>query len=110
MGEDELDPERVPMLSETTLCVVYKGTADTRVLSRRDLSGNVEDSANDVLVWKPGAEIDFLSWLDYAGSEERALEVLQKHSHEFELIGPNAADWAESLEVEEFSIGGVVEG
>lgn len=99
--EDEM-PERVPMLSETTLAVVYNGTADKRILTRRDLSGDPEATTMDILAWVPGSEIDFASWREFAGSDERALEMLQKQQHEFALLGPGAADFAASLEEEEF--------
>lgn len=91
-------------LSETVLCVRYKGTSNARVLNRSDLSGLPEDDDSE-LKWEPGAEIAWEHWVDMAGSEDRAREVLARHAHEFELVGPGA----EALAEEEFNIGGVVE-
>lgn len=108
MTEDLVEDEVRP-LSATVLCVRYKGSADTRALTRRDLSGNIAAPDSAPLQWIPGSEVEWAFWLEYAGSRERALEVLAAMEHEFELVGPGADDFASALEVEEFSIGGVVE-
>lgn len=86
------DEEAQQPLSATVLCVRYTGTSNIRVLSRKDLLGDtnapLDEATNDQLVWTPGSEIAYSFWLAYAGSEERAQEVLSKHAHEFELVGP----------------------
>lgn len=107
--EDEEAVERP--LSETTLCVRYTGTSNWRYLTRSDLAGtpSTGDETGDQLAWSPQSEVDFGFWLEYAGSRERALEVLRQHAHEFELVGPGAEEFAADVEDEEFSIGGSVE-
>lgn len=95
-------------LSDTVLCVRYNGKSDWRTLTRRDLSGDPGESTTDTLNWTPDSEMDWALWLGYAGSRERAMEVLQAHSHEFELVGPGANELSSEFEEEEFEIGGLV--
>lgn len=105
--EDE--PTEIRPLSETELCVRYKGTSNARILSERDLSGDPEKSDLPRLVWSAGGEISYKSWQEYAGSKERALECLALWAFEFELVGPGAAELSASVEGEEdFAIGGLV--
>lgn len=92
------EPVEAP-LSDTVLCVRYTDTSNFRILSRRDLSGDPAASQYDVLTWTPASEIAWETWLEFAGSEEQARAVLERHSHEFKLVGPGA----EEFEVEEFS-------
>lgn len=110
-GEGDLEPEDRP-LSETVLCVRYNETAHYRVISQRDLSGDPNGSTEDELVW-PGqnSELPWDDWEAFAGTRERALEVLKAHRHEFSLVGPGADELQGELDgagEEEFAIGGVV--
>lgn len=90
MTDEEVQEERP--LSETELCVKYTDTANMRLMNRWALSGVLEGDPGEDLVWTPGSEVPYSKWLDYAGSEERAQEVLSQHSHEFVLVGPGADD------------------
>ena len=93
------DEQEMPEpLSDTTLCVRYNGTSHVRIVTGVDLSGS-PDGDMAQLVWSPGSDIAWEHWLRLAGSEDRAREVLQKHSDEFSMVGPGA----EEFEDEEFS-------
>lgn len=102
MTDDQPVEPEVP-LSETQLCVKYTGDSHFRILSVSDLRGEKTDE-DGALVWTPGQETPYELFLMFAGSHERAVEVLSKHSHEFSIVGPGAEDYYASLEVEEFSI------
>jgi len=108
-GEGDLEPEDRP-LSETVLCVRYTEGSDYRILSERDLSGDPDKSAEDQLVWAGrNAELPWEDWEAFAGSRERALEVLKAHAHEFVLVGPGAEEVLDAeAGVEEFAVGGSV--
>lgn len=94
------DEEAPRPLSETQLCVRYRGNSNFRILTLSDLRGEeVTDDAEE-LVWTPGSEIAWATWLDYAGSDDRAHEVLKANADDFDLVGPGAHE----IEVEEFSI------
>jgi len=97
-------PEAVAKLSDSVLCVRYKGSANQRSLSAIDLSG-VGSAAPEFLVWTPESEVPWEDWLRLAGSEERARQVLKDMVHDFELVGPGA----EADAAEEFEVGGSVE-
>jgi hypothetical protein len=90
---------------EEVLRVRYNGTANSRVLTRADLTGVPVEGGEDSLVWSPGGEIEWDAWLEMAGSDERARNVLLAHQHEFELVGPGAAELLAGEAEEEFSIG-----
>lgn len=81
-------------LHETTLCVRYTGTSDVRRLSHQDLLGPHADTpGRDAgLEWTSGSDVPYALWEMFAGSRERAMEVLQKHAYEFQLVGPGAED------------------
>lgn len=96
-------------LVETTLCVRYKGTSNSRVLTQGDLSGEGAGAGDISLVYGPGEDIAWEDWVDLAGSEDRARSVLNQHLHEFEVVGPGADVFNAVEGEEEFSIGGVVE-
>jgi hypothetical protein len=98
-------------LSETVLCVRFTGHEDFRIMRRSDLSQDfAADNASDELRWTPNSELPYSEWLDYAGTEERALEVLKQNAHEFQLVGPGAEDVLGGADgEEEFEIGGPVE-
>ena len=95
-------------LSETTLCVRYKGSADSRILRGKDISGDPWGDEVSQMVWGPGDELPYAEWERLAGTPERAMEALTNQQHEFDLVGPGAADYAAQFEVEEFVIGGPV--
>lgn len=102
------DEEQLP-LSATEVCVRYTGTSNYRLMSRFDLSGDLGDNATEQMEWTPGSEVLWATWLDFAGSEERALEVFRRHNHEFEIVGPGAGDILDTEDGEEdFAIGGLV--
>lgn len=88
--------------------VVYTGRSNERILSRRDISGQPGDSTLDVMKWAPGAGISWEHFVDWAGSPERAHEVLRLHRHEFELVGDLDPELASATEDEEFDVGGSV--
>lgn len=103
MADEEIQPEE--LLSATTLCVKYTGDSHQRIISLRDLRGEATEE-DGALVWTPGQETPYELFLMFAGSQERAIEVLTKHEHEFKLVGPGAENFF--AEVEEFEIGGEV--
>jgi hypothetical protein len=110
MMDEELELEPADeRLSDTVLCVRYNGDANSRTISARELSGSQEASENDLLIWTPGAEIEWEKWEAMAGSRERALAVLTQQAHEFSLVGPGAEELQASNEVVEFEVGGSVE-
>lgn len=97
-------------LSATELCVRYTGTSHFRSFSRKDFG--TEGDPNDQLVWTPGSEHPYELFLSYAGSHQRAAEVLEKCEHEFKLVGPGSENFYAALGIEgeeEFSIEGMVE-
>lgn len=100
MTDDQPVEPEVP-LSETELCVKYTGDSHFRILSVSDLRGEKTDE-DGALVWTPGQETPLSLFVMFAGSDERAREVLRKHSHEFSIVGPGAEDY--DLSEEEFSI------
>ena len=101
----EAPEEAVAKLSDTVLCVRYKGTANQRSLSGDDISGVGGSAAPEYLVWTPDSEVPWEDWLRLAGSEERARRALKDMAHDFELVGPGA----EADAAEEFEVGGSVE-
>ena len=103
-GVGEAPEEAEAKLSDTVLCVRYKGTANQRSLSADDISG-VGSTAPEFLVWTPESEVPWEDWLRLAGSEERARQALKDMAHDFELVGPGA----EADAAEEFEVGGSVE-
>jgi hypothetical protein len=118
-GADPVDPDALimdPVKSDVDLeegeepqpqplRVRYTGTANHRILSRQDLSGQSGEEPS-TLQWSPGAEISWERWVELAGSDERARMVLGQHAHEFELVGDGADEF--ELGVVEYSVGGVV--
>jgi len=103
-GVGEAPEAAAAKLSDSVLCVRYKGSANQRSLSATDLSG-VGSAAPEFLVWTPESEVPWEDWLRLAGSEERARQVLKDMVHDFELVGPGA----EADAAEEFEVGGSVE-
>ena len=99
-----------PIVDEApeVLRVRYTGTADQRVLTRRDLSGNTADISASAFVFRPGDEVPWAEWLDLAGDKDRARSVLFAHMHEFQLVGPGSEEVTDSPDNEEFDIGGAV--
>lgn len=92
-----------------TLRVRYSGFANVRTFTRQDLSGTASNDAVS-LTFAPGSEVPYEWWLEMAGSDDRAKEVLRAHAHEFSVVGPGADEfWAEDDGgEEEFSIEGPV--
>jgi hypothetical protein len=84
------------------LRVRYVGTADRRILTQTDLSGEPGGDWRS-LIWTQGSEIDYDYWLDLAGDNEaRAREVLKLHQHEFQLTGVGSEEfWDNGDEGEE---------
>ena len=93
-AEPATESKEETKLSDTELCVRYKGTADTRTLSHQDLAGEVtlEETEPD-LEWTPGSEVAYAKWEWLAGNDERARQVLKNQAYEFELVGPGAEDF-----------------
>ena len=106
---DDKDTEAIdmrPLLDDgDPLRVRYTGSANERTISRSDLSGEGQGGWQ-ILLWTPGAEIDYKYWLEMAGSEDRARAVLKAHKHEFDLVGAGADEFWASDEAEEFSVEG----
>lgn len=96
----EIDEGVEPELTE--LSVRYTGDSDKRVMSQQDLSGVGGDIHEDHQLedaeWVKGSTVPMSVWEEMAGSPERAREVLNNHSHEFELVGPGAEDWGKEDE------------
>lgn len=92
----------------TALRVRYTGTANQRVLTRRDLAGEDAGDSARALVFEPGDEVLWDEMVAVAGSEERAREVLGAQRHEFELLGERPEDF-DVDQVEEFNVGGTPE-
>jgi len=102
--KSDVDLEAGEAPEASPLRVRYNGTANQRILSRSDLSGEpATDTAT--AAWSPGSDVAWDWFVELAGSEARARYVLGQHGHEFELIG----DGSKMPEAEEFSIGGSVE-
>lgn len=94
-SEEDSEPVEVPR-------VKYTGSANVRMLTRQDLSGEV--GGDDVaMLWAPGTSQPWAWFCEMAGSEERAREVIRMQAHEFELLGVEPEPAAE-----EFSVGGAV--
>lgn len=105
-GELDLEAGEDPA---EALRVRYTGTSNERKITRSEMSGQAAtDTAS--ASWTPGSDVAWSWFLELAGSEERAREVLRLHSHEFVIVGPGSEEfWLESGGgEEEFSIGGVV--
>jgi hypothetical protein len=95
--EDMVEPEEVAR-------VRYVGSSNQRILTRADLSG-VASADLVELGWSHGSEVPWAWWVELAGSEERARDVLRMQAHEFQLFG---MELPEPEAKEEFTIGGAV--
>lgn len=96
------------MTGNEPLRVRYTGTANQRVLTRRDLAGKAAGNLARALVFEPGDEVLWPEWVEVAGSEERGREVLAAQRHEFELLGEKPEDF-DVDRAEEFNVGGTPE-
>lgn len=100
------DTQELEVEFEEVLRVRYNGRSDQRILTQ-----DVTTPAWGV-IWTPDSEVPYDFFQQLAGSRERASEILRAHRHEFELVGPGAEEfWSQENggEVEEFSVGGLVE-